>query len=194
MKPSGPIARRGDYKVEKIDHAVGADFIRAHHYARGCANTSVFAHGLFRAAALVGVALWLPPTKVAAQSVARLHEHEEWRRVLSLSRLALAPSEPRNAESLFIGRSLRLVWRDSRWVSLVTYADTRREHTGVIYRATNWEPRGLTKPEPCFLDASGRQVARKSASKSRTRAEMEALGYRFAGSFAKHKFTMRRAA
>lgn len=33
-------ARTRDYDVRRIEHATAAPFIREHHYAKGCANTS----------------------------------------------------------------------------------------------------------------------------------------------------------
>lgn len=185
MKPPGPVARRADYEVRDCPLHEAAALIRAEHYARGCANTAVYAHGLYRAGALVGAALWLPPTKVCAQTV-----HPDWRRVLSLSRLVVLPSEPTNAESLLIGASVRLIRRAKRWAALVTFADDSQGHRGTIYRATNWTYVGMTRPEPRWTDAGGRQVSRKSAAKSRTGAQMEALGYRMVGKFAKHKFVL----
>lgn len=184
MKPDGPVARRRDYRVQPIPHAEGAEFIRKHHYARGCSNTSVFCHGMFRGPTLVGVAMWLPPTKACALSV-----HAEWRRVLSLTRVAVAETEPQNAESILVGASLRYVREDPRWVALVTYADSRKGHAGTIYRATNWTYVGETKPSPCWLDFDGKQVARK-AGRTRTNEEMRQLGYAYVGAFKKHKFVM----
>lgn len=185
MKPTGPVARRTDYQVRDVPLHEAAWFISAHHYARGCSNTAVYAHGLYRADRLVGVALWLPPTKVCAMTV-----HQDWRRVLSLSRLAVAPTEPQNAESLLIGGSVRIIRKAGKWTALVTFADQSQGHIGTIYKATNWTHKGLTKPEPRWETPDGRQVSRKCANKSRTRAQMEALGYRMTGKFQKHKFVM----
>ena len=77
-----------------------------------------------------------------------------------------------------------------KWTSLVTYADESQGHTGAIYRATNWEYMGLTKPETIWIDGGGRMVAKKCAGKSRRATEMLALGYRVKGKFRKHKFRM----
>lgn len=184
MKPAKPVARRRDYVVDDCPLHEAARFISAHHYARGCANTAVYIHGLYRASDLVGAALWMPPTKVCAQTV-----HSDWRRVLALSRLAVAPGEPQNAASILIGESVRRIRRARKWKALVTFADESQGHTGTIYRATNWRYVGRTKPEPRWEDSAGRQVARK-ATKTRTRAQMEALGCRMVGKFSKHKFTL----
>lgn len=186
MKPIGPVARRSDYVVRPIRHSVAASVISNNHYAGGAPNTSVYSFGLMRGSAIVGAALWLPPPRPCAESVDR----ENWRRVLSLSRLAIVPGEPANAASIFIGAMVREIRNAGRWCSLVTFADLSQGHTGTIYRATNWAYAGLTKPEPRWVDELGRQVSRK-ATTSRTASQMEALGYRMVGSFAKHKFTMR---
>jgi hypothetical protein len=176
-------ARSKDYVVSKIPHAQAAPFIVAHHYAHGCANTSTEAFGLFRRDTMVGAALWMPPTRVAAESVDRA----DWRRVLALSRLAVAPTEPTNAESLFIGAMLRTLNAERRWTCVVTYADESQGHDGTIYRATNWRYLGRTKPEPRWCDASGKQVS-KLSTKTRKAEQMRALGHRMTGKFCKHKF------
>lgn len=184
MKPDCPVARRGDYTFGDVALAQAAALIRAEHYARGCSNTTVYAHGLFRGGALVGAALWLPPTKFAAMTV-----HIDWRRVLSLSRLAMLPGEPQNAESILIGASVRRIRKAKRWAALVTYADESQGHRGTIYAATNWVYLGRTKPEPRWVDSAGRQVSRLSTH-SRTDAQMTALGHRMVGKYAKHKFAL----
>ena len=185
MKPSGLVARRGDYVTRMIPHATAVALIVSHHYAGGAPNTAVYSFGLVRLGVVVGAAIWIPPTRPCAESVDR----GNWRHVLSLSRLALAPGEPKNAASVFIGAMVRAIRNGGRWCSLVTFADESQGHTGTIYKATNWTYVGLTKPEPRWVDADGRQVSRLS-TKSRTAAQMDALGHRMVGSFAKHKFVM----
>lgn len=176
-------ARAKDYTVARMEHAMAATFIRAHHYSQGSSNTSTDAFGLWRGDLLVGAALWLPPTKVAAQSV----DPFDWARVVSLSRLAVAPSEPTNAESIFIGAMLRTLHAEKRWTVLLTYADERQGHEGTIYKATNWRYLGRTKPTEAWVDAKGRQVS-KLSTKSRNVETMLSLGYRRAGKWAKHKY------
>lgn len=109
---------------------------------------------------------------------------------LSLSRLAVAPTEPTNAESIFIGAMLRTLQHERRWVAAVTFADESQGHTGIIYRATNWRYLGRTKPEPRWVDETGRQVSRL-ATKSRRAKDMRERGYRMVGKYAKHKYIFR---
>jgi hypothetical protein len=179
--------RAKDYVVRDVPAREAREFVVEHHYSKGCSNTRVYSHGLYRAGEtdLLGVALWLPPTKVAAQSVNR----EAWQKVLSLTRLAVKPDVPSNAASFLMARSIKLIRQDGRFVSLVTYADDFMGHTGAIYRATNWTYVGQMKGSPRWEDADGRQVARKSTV-SRNDAQMRELGYRNVGTFGKRKFTM----
>lgn len=189
MKPEGPVARRSDYVVESCEHRVALSLVSRLHYTRGAANTSVAAHCLRRRSdgRIVGAALWMPPTQVAARSVAG----DAWRQVLSLSRLVVTDDEPANAESLFVSRSMRLVLRDSRWRVLLTYADSRQGHVGTIYRATGWEYLGMLPGRPAWRDPrTGRQVAAR-ATRTRSKAEMLRLGYEPLPPLPKHKFVYR---
>lgn len=180
--------RAADWEVKPAPLAEGQQMVREHHYARGGSNTCVYMHGLYRRGdtRLCGVAWWLPPTRVACESVNK----PQWKRVLSLTRLVILPDVPApNAASYLIGRSIRLIRADGRFVSLVTYADEYMGHTGGIYRATNWIYVGRTGPYVRWETFDGQQVAAK-ATVNRTKAEMLALGHRRIGAYYKHKFVM----
>jgi hypothetical protein len=188
MTYDGERLRKRDWLVRDVPTAEARAFIAEYHYSKGSSLTRVYSHGLFRkdSAALMGVAIWLPPTRVAAESVNR----GAWQKVLSLTRLACRPDAPRNAATFLLGASIRLIRADRRFVSLVTYADTRYGHTGAIYRASNWDYVGCMKGSCAWRDpATGRQVARK-ATRSRTDAEMLALGYERLPPSDKHKFVL----
>lgn len=184
----GSSLRKSEWEVRDVAHPEARAFIEEHHYAKGCSHTRVYGHGLYRRgdATLYGVALWLPPTRPAAESVNREH----WQKVIALTRLACRPDAPKNAASFLLGRSVALIRADGRFLSLVTYADERMGHTGAIYRASNWTYCGRMKGSPAWVDpATGRQVA-TLATKSRTTAQMRALGYEQVGVFGKHKFVL----
>ena len=162
--------------------------VQEHHYAKGGSNTAVYVHGLYRKAddRLMGVTWWLPPTRVAAESVNR----EAWQKVLSLTRMVILPDVPKNAASFLLARSVRLIQSDGRFTDLVTYADESQNHTGGVYRSANWDYVGRTGPYTRWVSAEGRQVAAK-ATFNRTKAEMLALGHRKAGSYYKHKYVLK---
>ena len=180
------VARRGDYEFDPdVPIAEARSLVEQFHYSKGASNTRTNLHGLRKNGVLIAVAWWLPPTRVACESVSK----DEWKTVVSLSRLVVHPAEPKNVCSLLLGMSIRRIKKDGRWRHLVTYADHAQGHTGAIYRATNWEYVGTTGPYPKWVDSSGRQVAAK-ATKNRVKSEMLALGYIFVGNFYKEKFVI----
>lgn len=172
------------WEVRTVPLAVARELVEAHHYAAGGSNTATYRHGLFMRGIDVcfGVAWWIPPTKSAALAT----YPPNWRGVLNLSRLVVAPGVPKNAATFLLAASRRMIDRE-KWPCLVTYADEWRGHTGKIYELDNWTPAGRTKPEATYV-LNGRMLARKAGPKTRTRADMEALGAVMVGRFSKRKF------
>lgn len=179
--------RKYEWEVRDMAFAAAKAMVAAHHYARGGSNTFVYLHGLYRKgyADAYGLVWWLPPTRVACESVNK----DNWKKVLSLTRMVVLPGIPKNAATFLISRSVRLIRADGRFVSLVTYADESQGHVGTVYKAANWRYVGRTGPYPRWEDAQGRQVAPK-ATVNRTKAQMESLGHKKVGSFHKHKFIL----
>ena len=187
MENAGKL-RKADWEVRPIDIAIARRMVETHHYAAGAANTATYLHGLYHAGDIfdelcVGVAWWIPPTRSAAEATFP----QNWQGVLCLSRLVILPDVPKNACTFLLARSRRLI-DPIIWPCLVTYADDWRGHTGAIYRADNWTYCGKTKAERTYR-INGKMIARKAGPKTRTHAEMLALGAELVGTFAKHKFT-----
>lgn len=181
--------RRSDWVVRDVEIAVARRIVESCHYARAASNTATYLHGLFHEGDIFqeqceGVAWWIPPTRSAAEAT----YPENWKGVLSLSRLAILPGVPLNACTFLLSRSRKLIPPDV-WPCLVTYADEWRGHTGGIYRADNWTYVGKTRPERTYV-VDGRLVSRKAGPLNRTHAEMVAIGAEMVGSFSKHKFIM----
>jgi hypothetical protein len=167
--------RRADWKIGTCSQAEAREFIERTHYSGGCPNTAVARHVIRPAGEekIMGVALWLPPTRVAAESVNK----GNWRGVLALSRLAIAEGMPTNSASFLLGASMRLLDR-STWPTLLTYADTRMNHTGAIYKATNWTCLGEVKGYPAYRHrATGEMRGLKRGPVNLKPADMEAQGY-----------------
>ncbi len=179
--------RASDWEVRDAPLRDAQLLVRLYHYAKGGSNTAVYVHGLFRKGeeACYGVAWWLPPTRVACESVNK----DRWQKVLSLTRMVVSPRAPKNACTFLLSRSVKRIRADGRFVSLVAYADEGHGHFGGVYLAANWTYVGRTGPYPQWVDAAGMQVAAK-ATKNRVKAEMEALGHVRVGSFYKHKFVL----
>lgn len=181
--------RRRDWRIESTTQTEAREFIEKVHYAGGCPNTSVARHALRHVdgGAIQGVALWLPPTRRAAESVAP----ENPRGVLSLSRLCVAEGMPTNAASFLLGASMRLLDRTT-WPTLLTYADTREGHTGAIYRATNWECLGEVRGSDAWEHRlTGERRGRKRGKRNFTVVEMVEMGFVRLPTMPKIKFVHR---
>ncbi len=195
--PTAPLFRRADWWVRPVPLDVARALVEAHHYALGASNTAVYCHGLMPRDSLwcsdvVGAAWWIPPTKSAARAAVeslplRVRARgATWKNVLALSRLVVRPDVPPNACSFLVRHSMRQIDRRA-WPVLLTYADGWRGHVGTIYRAAGWTDAGETAPERCYT-LHGRMLSRKAGPKTRTHAEMLAIGCVCEGSFSKQRF------
>lgn len=180
--------RAADYFVTDCEQREAVAFIESTHYAAGAPNTSVARHALRPKGSdrIVGVALWLPPTRNAALSVAPDHP----RGVLALSRLCVAEGVPTNGASFLLGRSMAALDR-ATWPTLLTYADTLYGHTGAIYRATNWTCLGEVPGSDAWVGPNGERRGRKRGGRNLSVEQMVALGYRRLPKAPKVKFVHR---
>lgn len=184
--------RKEEWEVRPVEIAAARELVERYHYAKGASNTRTYLHGLFPRGAFwetecLGVAWWLPPTRSAAEAT----YPQNWKGVLALSRLVVAPGVPKNACSFLLARSVKLIPVD-KWPCLVTYADDWRGHTGRIYRACNWTYLGKTGAWDTYT-INGVMTSRKAGGRTRTKTEMLALGAQCEGKHAKHKFVMIRS-
>jgi hypothetical protein len=65
--------------------------------------------------------------------------------VIELRRLCCIDETPKNTESYFIGKMLRWLKKNTDYKVVVSYADADQGHSGVIYRASNFECLGFKK-------------------------------------------------
>lgn len=64
-----------------------------------------------------------------------------------IKRLVLLDEAPKNSESWFISKCLKYIKNyDQNIKVIITYADSRFGHTGVIYKASNFIYKGTNKP------------------------------------------------
>jgi hypothetical protein len=179
---------KDQWEVHPIAHKDVVDFVSEHHYAKGCANTSVARFGLFYKGdreTLHGVSMWMPPIVGAGKKVCDNH-----RVVLGLSRFCLRDDRPDNSGSFLLSRSVQLLDKD-RWKVMLTYADSAKGHTGGLYRASNWFFHGKTKPATIYIDPTTEQmVSKKAGPTNRSHKEMLELGYVTEKSDGKYRFVM----
>ena len=81
--------------------------------------------------------------------------------LLELRRLVVIDETPKNAESFFIGRSLRWLKQNTQIEVVVSYADNTHNHKGTIYKASNFKYLGET-PKGKVIEWNGKQYHDKS--------------------------------
>jgi len=125
-----------DWTVQRVSRQDVSAFIGSNHYSgniNGC--ISDFCYALYDTIGEMKGALFYGRMAMANQ----------WKRfsdnpdnVIELRRLCCVDDTPKNTESYFIGRSLKLL--ESDWMKgiVVSYADKEYGHNGTIYKASNF--------------------------------------------------------
>jgi len=101
----------------------------------------LFRDGNFGIPEMVGVCVY---TRPAGPSAGQSYYPEAPDKVLELRRLCLIDETPKNAESFFVSRSIKWLKKNTDWEFILSYADMEQGHSGVIYRASNFEDLGVT--------------------------------------------------
>jgi len=130
------------YAVQKIEARDSYWFILNIHYAKRIPSIS-YAFGLFKDGNLIGVCTFGKP---ASSTLLRGIAGDNWADyVFELNRLVLKNNAPHEASRL-VGGAMRLLPKP---MIVVSYADTKQEHEGIVYQATNFIYTGLSSK---FLD------------------------------------------
>lgn len=122
--------------VRDLPAALAREVAEREHYLHRKPQVSK-AFGLYDGDALVGVCVYGPPASRHLQLGARPANPDG---VLELNRLWVSDDQPRNTESWFVSRTLRLLPA----AMVVSYADTAEGHLGYVYRALNFHYAGWT--------------------------------------------------
>lgn len=126
-------------RVERVEKAAAQALIVEHHYLHRKTGIS-HAIGLLDGVELVGVVTFgCPPSRHLQMSACR----SEPGLVIELNRLWVHDDKPRNTESWFLTRALKLLPP----LIVVSYADTKFDHYGHVYRASNFFYAGWTDME-----------------------------------------------
>jgi hypothetical protein len=141
--------------VDWVKSSVGKSFIKEHHYSRTCHNGPMTV-GLFEEGELVGVLAFATPSSENVRASVWGADYKD--SVTELHRLVVLDRMPKNTESWFIVRALRLLKERKPHINgVLSFADTTEGHVGTIYQATNALYCGETKGRTRFWrDPEGR--------------------------------------
>ena len=131
------------WTVKLVDRKAVKDFIEKWHYStsiNGC--ISDYCYALFKPCGEMAGAMFFGRMAMANQWK-RFAESES--QVIELRRLCCIDETPKNTESFFIGRALRLLRKDWGKGTVVSYADKEYGHSGVVYKASNFKMIGEIK-------------------------------------------------
>lgn len=126
-----------------INYETAANMVETYHYAHRVPSI-VMSFGMYVDDVLAGcITCGLTPNPKALASICGDNYSG-----LELNRLFIHDWAPRNSESWFIGRLLRLMSSHHQECQfLLSYADPNAYHQGYIYQATNWLYLGQGCPE-----------------------------------------------
>lgn len=118
---------------------------------------------------LVGCISYGIPNAKEIKGLYTKYEQKGW---WEIKRFALSSICPKNSESRVIGITLKLLRKLENVKGVVTYADTKVGHTGIIYRASGFNYLGLTAQKTdLFID--GKIVGKKGQYRRADKGETE---------------------
>tara|TARA_R110002012_G_scaffold5991_3_gene27476 strand:+ start:1204 stop:1821 length:618 start_codon:yes stop_codon:yes gene_type:complete len=127
-----------NYVIKKISYEQTKPFILNIHYAKRMPSIS-YAYGLFESNNLIGIVSYGSP--VSPSLCKGVAGEENKKIVIELNRLVLKENK-KNQASILIGASLKLLPKPK---IIVSYADTKQNHLGIVYQATNFMFTGTSK-------------------------------------------------
>lgn len=132
-----------DYLIVQLSKEVAKQLSIKHHYLHSSPAAIRYAYGLVNINSnnLEGFIIYsIPHSTLLREAIAgKTYKND----VIELSRLWVSDSVPKNGESFLIGNTLKLI-KETRYKFVVSFADSKKGHTGIVYRASNWLYTGLT--------------------------------------------------
>ena len=136
-----------NFTVEHINRKAVTTFIEKHHYSHNINGIQSYYHfglyteGNFGLPKMIGAMLYAMPSM---PDTAAKYNPINPRRCMELRRLVCIDDTPKNTESYFIGKTLRWLKQNTDVEVIVSFADQHYGHSGIIYKASNFDHFGET--------------------------------------------------
>jgi len=160
------------YIVKECTLEEARDICKNKHYLHRV--PSIVAHyGLYKDELLLGVVTFgVPPSPY----LMKICGEEYKRSVLELNRLWCYDISPRNSESFLISQGIKLLKKDKPDIKiLVSFADTREDHLGYIYQASNWYFTGWSIPGGGSIVINGKEFHPKNLNNKYNTSDLNKL-------------------
>ncbi len=157
-----------DFTVELVQRNAVVGFIEKHHYSHNINGVQSYYHfGLFRDGKfglpeMIGAMLYAMPSM---PSTAKKYNPINPTKCFELRRLVCIDDTPTNTESYFIGQTFKWLKQNTDIEVIVSFADEEYGHSGIIYKATNFEYRGTTSPSKKLI-VDGKEYHSRSLNQS----------------------------
>lgn len=136
------------YYIQLVPYDMASSWVVRLHYAHRIPSI-LYSYGLFKDGILCGVITYgLPASPFLCRGVCG----KDWKdNVLELNRMVIVDGG-KNAASMLVGRTLKMLPKPR---IVVSYADTKWNHIGYVYQATNWLYTGITKERTDMFSTAG---------------------------------------
>ncbi len=171
-KIGNEVLLKDEYEVKQCPLEETREICRNNHYLHRV--PSIVAHyGLYRGQKLMGIITFgIPPSP----QLMKICGEEYKKNVLELNRLWCYDESPRNSESYLISQGIKLLKKDKSDIKiLVSFADTRQDHLGYIYQATNWYFTGYSIPGGGSIIIDGKEYHPKNLNNKYNTSDLNKL-------------------
>ena len=158
-----------NFTVEYINRKAVTSFIEKYHYSHNINGIQSYHHfglyteGNFGLPKMIGAMLYAMPSM---PHTAKKYNPINSDRCMELRRLVCIDDTPKNTESYFIGKTLRWLKQNTDVEVVVSFADQHYGHTGIIYKATNFEYLGETSSARVLM-VDGREYHSRSLNQDK---------------------------
>ena len=130
-----------NYLVQSCQRKEVKRFIETWHYSKNINGViSDYSFKLMDKDKIIGAMIY---GRIAMANVWKKYVNNE-NELIELRRLCCIDDTPKNTESYFIGYTLRWLKKNSNIKKVISYADETYNHSGTIYKASNFKHIGMT--------------------------------------------------
>ena len=129
------------YLIKTCERKEIKTFIETWHYSKNINGViSDYSFKLMDKDKIIGAMIY---GRIAMANVWKKYVNNE-NELIELRRLCCIDDTPKNTESYFIGHTLRWLKKNSNIKKVISYADETYNHSGTIYKASNFKHIGMT--------------------------------------------------
>ena len=158
-----------NFSVEYINRKAVKSFVEKYHYSHNINGIQSYHHfglyseGNFGLPKMIGAMMYAIPSM---PDTAAKYNPINPRKCMELRRLVCVDDTPKNTESFFIGKTLRWLKRNTDLEVIISFADQHYEHSGTIYKASNFEYFGETSKSRILM-VDGKEVHGRSLNQTK---------------------------